>query len=300
MKSCFPVIYNYEQQYGSIIRGALFSKKVKSRHKQSELVKQSKQSWLMWSMKNGLESLPTTLAQSLSSKGVTLLRNSPCTELEITKKGVKVHAKGADNVMEADAVVSAIPAWSLGDLLMSTHPVLASRLKEISAVTVAVVSFEFDGKVLPTEAFGYLVPSHQQSKALGVVFDSCSFPEHDRKGSPSTRMTVMMGGHWFHDLFGDPHSVSEDELIAVARETIIDHLGIKSEPTKVFIRVQKDCIPQYTVGHNKIMNAIDQYIEDQSLPLTLVGSSYRGAAINEITDLSMQAADQLCDTLANK
>jgi oxygen-dependent protoporphyrinogen oxidase len=90
MKSCFPVIYNYEQQYGSIIRGALFSKKVKSRHKQSELVKQSKQSWLMWSMKNGLESLPTTLAQSLSSKGVTLLRNSPCTELEITKKGVKV------------------------------------------------------------------------------------------------------------------------------------------------------------------------------------------------------------------
>jgi hypothetical protein len=34
---------------------------------------------------------------------------------------------------------------------MSTHPVLASRLKEISAVTVAVVSFEFDGKVLPTE-----------------------------------------------------------------------------------------------------------------------------------------------------
>jgi hypothetical protein len=39
----------------------------------------------------------------------------------------------------------------LGDLLMSTHPVLASRLKEISAVTVAVVSFEFDGKVLPTE-----------------------------------------------------------------------------------------------------------------------------------------------------
>ena len=39
----------------------------------------------------------------------------------------------------------------LGDLLISTHPELASHLKKISAVTVAVASFEFDGKVLPTE-----------------------------------------------------------------------------------------------------------------------------------------------------
>ena len=60
-----------------------------------------------------------------------------------------------------------------------------------------------------------------------------------------------MGGQWFHELFGDPHSVSEDQLIAAARETIIDHLGIKSEPTKVFIRVQKVIDSQY-VGTCKL------------------------------------------------
>ena len=42
------------------------------------------------------------------------------------------------------------------------------------------------------QAFGYLVPSNQQSKILGVVFDSASFPEHDRKDTPSTRLTVSV------------------------------------------------------------------------------------------------------------
>ena len=40
------------------------------------------------------------------------------------------------------------------------------------------------------QSFGYLVPSHQEAKVLGVVFDSATFPEHDRQDTLSTRMTV--------------------------------------------------------------------------------------------------------------
>ncbi len=40
------------------------------------------------------------------------------------------------------------------------------------------------------QAFGYLVPSHQQSKVLGVVFDSSTFPELDTREHSSTRLTV--------------------------------------------------------------------------------------------------------------
>ena len=45
------------------------------------------------------------------------------------------------------------------------------------------------------QSFGYLVPSHQPSDILGVVNDSGTFPEHDRKDLPSTRLTVsFLGG----------------------------------------------------------------------------------------------------------
>ena len=40
------------------------------------------------------------------------------------------------------------------------------------------------------QSFGYLVPSHQEAKVLGVVFDSATFPEHDHQDTLSTRMTV--------------------------------------------------------------------------------------------------------------
>ena len=45
------------------------------------------------------------------------------------------------------------------------------------------------------QSFGYLVPSHQPSAILGVVNDSGTFPEHDRRDLPSTRLTVsFLGG----------------------------------------------------------------------------------------------------------
>ena len=44
--------------------------------------------------------------------------------------------------------------------------------------------------LLPTQSFGYLVPSNQPSKILGVVFDSSTFPELNRTDLPSTRLTV--------------------------------------------------------------------------------------------------------------
>ena len=45
---------------------------------------------------------------------------------------------------------------------------------------------------LTPQSFGYLVPSHQVSDILGVVNDSGTFPEHDRRDQPSTRLTVRL------------------------------------------------------------------------------------------------------------
>ena len=57
------------------------------------------------------------------------------------------------------------------------------------------------------QAFGYLVPSHQQSKVLGVVFDSSTFPELDTQEHSSTRLTV------WHCI--DTQLYTEKELVAM-------------------------------------------------------------------------------------
>lgn len=43
----------------------------------------------------------------------------------------------------------------------------------------------------------------------------------------------------------------------------------------------QNCIPQYYVGHSKIIGSIDNYIDDNNLPVSLVGSSYKGVSVND-------------------
>ena len=44
----------------------------------------------------------------------------------------------------------------------------------------------------------------------------------------------------------------------------------------------QNCIPQYIVGHAKNLENIEKYIEENKLPLTVTGSSYRGVGLNDV------------------
>ena len=66
---------------------------------------------------------------------------------------------------------------------------LLSDLEKFEASNVHVYLVEMPKMVLPKEAgFGFLMPTCEDKNILGVIYDSCSFPEHDSFGS---RFTVM-------------------------------------------------------------------------------------------------------------
>ena len=58
---------------------------------------------------------------------------------------------------------------------------LRTLLDSIPYVDVAVINFMFQGKYLIKEpAFGFLVPSSEKNvPILGVIYDTCSFPQGD-------------------------------------------------------------------------------------------------------------------------
>jgi protoporphyrinogen oxidase len=70
----------------------------------------------------------------------------------------------------------------------------ALRAVQYSSVTVVNVAFqkrfsELVPHLRPT--FGYLIPPRENQQMLGVTFDSCAFPEHDRH-QEQCRFTAMM------------------------------------------------------------------------------------------------------------
>ena len=152
---------------------------------------------------------------------------------------------------------------------------------QTDAVTVMVVNVFFRESVLPVHGFGYLLPrsipiDQNPERALGVVFDSdASFGQDNASG---TKITVMLGGHWWdgYDAYPD-----EAEGASMARAVLRRHLHIAKEPRAIRVSIQRDCIPQYTVGHDDRMARASQDLEEWKGRLRVAGNSYTGVGLND-------------------
>ena len=146
-----------------------------------------------------------------------------------------------------------------------------------------VVNFYYSKPdLLPVHGFGYLLPrslplDQNPERALGVIFDSDATIGQDEV--PGTKLTVMMGGHWWDGWNTYP---DEDEGTYMAKAVLARHLGIIAEPQMVQVALQKECIPQYTVGHAARMGKAHQSLLDNFQGrLKVAGNSYTGVGLND-------------------
>ncbi|OJJ45392.1 hypothetical protein ASPZODRAFT_69950 [Penicilliopsis zonata CBS 506.65] len=158
------------------------------------------------------------------------------------------------------------------------------------AVTVMVVNLYYDQPdLVPVNGFGYLIPrsipyEQNPERALGVIFGSDSSAGQDT--APGTKLTVMMGGHWW-DGWQDSDYPDHDSAVQMARSLLERHLGITDAPAVARSRLQKNAIPQYTVGHLERLQNLSQSLRDEfNKRLTIAGSWYGGVGV---TDCVQQA-----------
>ncbi|KYN40934.1 Protoporphyrinogen oxidase [Trachymyrmex septentrionalis] len=292
----FKYLFEMEQKHGSIMKGVVVDllKKLFSigslyhRMKVDKMLvarlptlprRSRNEHWLMWGLQGGLEQLPLALADYVKSRGVMIQTEKKCEKLTFKSDRVELSVNG--NLQECSRVISSLCAKDLAELLQEQHPKLSAELKAIPTVTMGVVNLEFQGDVLPFQAFGFLVPPKENLPLLGVIFDSCIFP-----GS-STVLTVMMGGAWFEKYFGS--NPSKEQLLTTAINHTKNILQIEEEPIAYNVAVLKDCIPQHVVGHNARVKRIHDYISAHHIPLALCGSSYQGVGLNDVILSAKQA-----------
>ncbi|KAM4632946.1 protoporphyrinogen oxidase isoform 2-T2 [Polymixia lowei] len=287
VRSCFPPLYNAEKQRGSIVLGMLLGSGPSPVVLPGPLAQRSrKESWAQWSLRRGVESFPEALTDWLAHSGrVQLHRHATVKQLQPSASGWEIQLE--DGTISADHVISALPAKALSSVLPSSLQPLIQQLQEISTVTVAVVNLEYKGSILPVEGFGHLIPSSEDRGVLGVVYDSVPFPQHNSPNGDTTRLT---------EVFGAPEEVSEERLMAAATEAIRCQLGVTMAPSWSKVVLQKDCIPQYHLGHWRRVESMRSYIRKMLLPLSLAGSSYDGVSVNDVIFSGRTAVDGLLRT----
>ena len=287
-------LFEMEQKDGGVFKSVLKTKLGWNRGKSvsipfpenedCELVKKARlEKWSIWSLEGGLETLVKTLKQHLVNEGVEILVEAKTREIIFEKNPQKITYLGDQVKHDFQHAFISIPAYSAANLFQSSPDTpLYELLNSIPYVDVAVVNVEYDKRLeLHTgEAFGLLVPSCQKDvPILGIIFDTCAFPQHISDGSERTIFTVMMGGKWFENLFGpDPNPKDLENL---ATQQVKQILNLKQNPCRVLTKIHKKCIAQYTLGHKQRVGKIRDYVNMQNLPISFIGSSYDGVAIND-------------------
>ncbi|KAH8242667.1 hypothetical protein KR032_000953 [Drosophila birchii] len=276
-------LFEKEQKYGGVLKGtlfALFKNKAKDSKEglfaqgQPKLYTQALQEkWAMYGLQGGLEILPRAMRKYLVERDVNVQLSNECRSLSFNSSGAQMTIKDAE--VPVEHVVSALPAHKLAPLVKHQHPSLCAELMEIPYVDVVVVNLQFQGNLLKQDGFGLLVPPIEKLPILGVIFDSCCF---DMGGN--TVLTVMMGGHWFDQWFGD--RPSQKQILDLATSHVQKILQISEEPKFSRVHTLHKCIPQYTVGHKRRVESIRNYIKFFKLPLSLCGAAYDGVGINDV------------------
>lgn len=268
-------LFEYEQKYGSICKGIfnnIFVKKEPLVRK--PLATRAKvECWNVYTFNNGIETLTKALELNIKSNNTDIHKNVFVNKIQFKDNSAVIETSNGNSYC-CEHIISSIGAKDLASLLKDEHPELATMLNRIKTVTVGVVNLEFQGNQLGEPGFGFLVPPSETPSILGVIYDSCQHPYDN------TVLTVMMGGYWFKELFGD--NPSNEFLLNIALKDIQNILKIQTPPLRYKVQILKDCIPQYVVGHESNLSSIDNYIKNNSLPLSLCGSSYHGVGINDV------------------
>lgn len=265
-----------------------------------------------FTIETGLQTIPEHLSNSLlntNEDGVVSIYNktrvdsiqfnddpdkSPCSVVVGTIDGDKVEIDG-------DHIISTIGSKDLAKILPERHRRDLSYISEIDHAPVACVGLEYrnyDRMPSATKSFGFLTHSKAGSKVLGVSFDTMYAPELD-KATGSFRMSCMMGGSWFADVFGtsDPDKVTDAQMEEIALTEVEKILGIKSEPYRVVPYLWKKGIAQYRPGHLDKLASTRRTIKELGLPLTILGQSYDGVSVNDVVWSARLAANQIVDSL---
>lgn len=257
MRALFPRLGEAERRSGSVIRAL-----------RSLRVPPSPQGAFV-SLPGGLGDLVDALAAALAPGTVTC--GAPVSAIS---RDAGYSVTSALGRVHAAAVVLAVPAYVASTAIRDLDPGLSALCAEVRYASTATVAFGYrrDQVAHPLDGTGFVVPRTEGRALLAGTWVSSKWPGRAPQGHVLLR-GFLGGGR-------DPHRLdaSDDALIEAARADLSELLGITGEPTLVRLFRWTRQSPQYDVGHQGRLVAIDRGLAH--LPgLLVTGSGFRAIGV---------------------
>jgi len=206
--------------------------------------------------------------------------------------GYRVDLAGGQSI-SADAVVLATPAFVTARLLADLMPDAATVLAEIPYVDVATIWLAYPRSAVgrPLDGTGFLVPPEEGKFLVGCTWSSAKWPHLADDNLVLIRCMVGRRGdrRWL--------DMDDETMVNRVHDELVEAMGLTAGPNHQSIQRWPQAMPQYLVGHQDRLDALDAAIHH--LPgLHLTGAAYRGVGLAScVADAKRTAQDVAQDVL---
>lgn len=291
VKSCFPRIVELEQQHGGLLRAMLKLARKKRQDKKAgqQVASAAGPGGVLTSFDDGIQVLVERLREQISARSITGTEVRAIHRSDDARYKVELED---GSTLDADVVVSAVPAYAAATIFAGLEPAAARLLAEIPYAPMNVVCFGYSAADLDYDlnGFGYLIPRQEHCSVLGTLWDSSIFSCRADEGKVLLRS--MMGGAT------NPTAIDlTDEQVQILVQADLKRImGITAAPEFVRIFRHERAIPQYVTGHAQRLTEIRDALEAHP-GIVLTGNAYAGIGLNDCVSNGRKAAQQAFEAL---
>jgi oxygen-dependent protoporphyrinogen oxidase len=217
--------------------------------------------------------LATLVFAVAAASGAQLLLGLPVREISRTDRGFRLIAGPVPQptVLEADAVIVAVPAAPAARLLRDVAPAAAAELSTVDYASLAIVTLAYPpGTDLP-DGSGLLVPAVEGRAVKAVTYSSRKWT-HLTGGPVIVRASVGR--------YGDAAVLQREdaELAGLAAAEVAALAGVSVPPIATRVTRWGGALPQYAVGHLDRVRRVRAAVA--AVPgLAVAGATYDGVGI---------------------
>ncbi|WP_200209197.1 protoporphyrinogen oxidase [Micromonospora coerulea] len=238
--------------------------------------------------------LSTLVEAAATASGATIRRDSAVRELRRTATGwaLTIGPTRDPELVEADAVLLAVPARPAARLLAGPAPEVATAVGGLDYASVALVTMALPEPELP-ELSGFLVPATEGLLIKASTFFTTKW-RHLRRADGLALVRASVGR------YGDETSLqlTDDDLVATVHRELSTVLGTPL-PAPVASHVQRwgGALPQYTPGHLDRVAVARAALRAAHPTLALAGAGYDGVGIPVCVRSGETAAEEIITAL---
>ncbi len=286
LRSAFPSAYEWEKEYGSVLRGAMKSRPPKEKPRPT-----------LCSFQGGVVTLVRALGEKLGGSvhlGARVIsmhrgRTNGKSQFELS-----VAHQGRTELLKASAVVVATETEAAGQVLSGISEHFVAQFTKIEYAPVAVVAggYREEQMAHPVDGFGFLVPRREGMRVLGTVWNSSLFPGRAPKGM--VNLTSFAGGATDRELLQS----SDAEVADTIAQEVARVLKITGQPATTRVQRYARALPQYNLGHGATIAALRELCAI-SPGLFLTGNYLEGPSIGVCVEQAFHTAQAVQQYLAS-